>query len=114
MGTTVGRIKNIIEQNGGPPSVESRAFVGVAEGIDEIKDLIKNSHNIQMVGSRESDFGDKKAKALMIVIEKMFEEYKNRGRSQFYNHQIDELFEKAKVINQAENKTDFQSAIAGL
>lgn len=85
----------------------------LAEGIDEVKDLI----NIQMAGSRTESLGDKKAKALMIVIEKIIGRYQrniDKAVGCYTDEEIFKLFEKAKIISRAENETEFQAAIADL
>lgn len=57
--------------------------------------------------------GEKKARALMIIIEKIIARHQN-----IHNRCVDEgmfkLFEKAKQINRAKTEDEFQLAIAGL
>ncbi|HEY4521785.1 MAG TPA: hypothetical protein VJH05_01445 [Candidatus Paceibacterota bacterium] len=86
----------------------------IAEGVDEqgdrLADLIKNSHNIQMVSD---SLEGKKDRAFMIIIEKMVARYQNRHADDL-DEEIFKLFEKAKNIKWATTETDFQSTMSEL
>lgn len=103
-----------------PSNGVEKALLHIAGGIDNLNNLIKDSHDIQMAGSRADDLGDKKARALMIVIEKMtvraktIKIYPHQLQFSFACEEIFKFFEKAKIISKAENETEFQAAIADL
>ncbi len=115
MGDTAKKVKESMYGSIDSRHAQTRGgMIALAEGVDVLNDLIKNSHNIQMVSRKADDLSEKKTKALMIVIDKIYTKYINRERKQFYDNDIPKLFEKAKAISRAENETEFQSAIVDL
>lgn len=114
MGKTEQEVKNHFIQNGGVTiGALGDALQIVARGVDDLR-VEQNSQK-----PVSESFGDKKAKALMIVIEKMvacmeIETYPKQPQFRYLYRQIFKLFEKAKAIKRAENETDFQAAIADL
>ncbi len=120
MSITMNRVLNSFEGHL-PSSGVEKALLHIAASIDNLDDLIKNSHNIQMVSRKADDLSEKKTKALMIVIEKIMTKFHNYNELFTADFQraankleIYKLFEKAKAISRAESETEFQSAIADL
>ena len=103
MGKTRNQVVQVLER-GVHNGQLAQVLRFIAEGIDELRE----EKNLQKPASES--LGDKKAKALMIVIEKMIAVVENQQT----DIRIFKLFEKAKIIKRTETEAEFQATIADL
>lgn len=101
---TIWEIEGIIELQGEKKRVSICYLSDTSEGRMRIED------NFQTKGIMETPDGNRKARALMIVIQKMMARYQNRHSGDL-DEDIFKLFEKAKVVNWAEDHESLVRAI---
>lgn len=111
------KVKKVFEQDPTGLGFSRNAEAAFDIIILAVDNLIENQNSQKPA---TESLGDKKAKALMIVIEKMvvcmekIEAYPNQPQFRFLYQQIFKLFEKAKTIKRAKNEIEFQTAISDL